>query len=174
MLYDFMSYVAQTLEGYQERGISLEVTRKRVIEVINKCDVKFTHSVLVVSEAMIMIVNESIPELCYIKDFDSDYQVQRSVTLKQYKNKSHLSALNVKDIVVRNMTDNNPDLPTDYLRRGANAMQGLISSSKRKRNKIPITPLGLKKINSLDSPSEEDTEGSESASPAFDPTSPPY
>ena len=123
---------------------------------------------------MIMIVNESLPELCYIKDFDSDYQVQRSVTLEQYQTKSHLSALNVKDIVVRNMTDNNPDLPTDYLWRGANAMQGLISSSKRKRNKIPITPFGLKKINSLDSLSEEDTEGSESALPAFDPTSPPY
>ena len=47
-----------------------------------------------------------------------------------------MSALKVKDIVVRNMTDNNPDLPTDYLRRGANALQGIISSSKRKRNKI--------------------------------------
>ena len=45
---------------------------------------------------------------------------------------------------------------------------------KRKRNKIPITPLGLKEINNLDSLSEEDTEGSESTSPAFDPTSPPY
>ena len=50
-----------------------------------------------------------------------------------------ISALNVKDIVVRNMTDNDPDVPTLYLRRGANAMQGLISSTKRKRNKIPLT-----------------------------------
>ena len=53
MLYDFM---AQTLEGYQARGISLEVTRRQLIEVINKCDVKFTHSVGVVSRAMISIV----------------------------------------------------------------------------------------------------------------------
>ena len=174
MLYDFMSYAAQTLRAYQGQEISLEVTRQRIIGVINKCDVKFTLSVRVVSDAMIMIVNESLPELCYIKDFDSDYQVQRSITLDQYQAKSHLTALNVKDIVVRNMTDNNPNLPTDYLRRGANALQGIISSSKRKRNKIPITPLGLKKINSLDSLSEEDTEGSESESPAFDPTSPPY
>ena len=174
MLYDFMSYVAQTLEGYQARGISLEVTRRQLIEVINKCEVKFTLSVLVVSRAMISIVKESIPELSYIKDFDSDYQVQRSVTWEQYTTKSNLSALNVKDILVRNMTDNDPDVPTHYLRRGANAMQGIISSSKRKRNKIPITPLGLQKINDLDSLSEEDTEGSESASPAFDPTSPPY
>ena len=174
MLYDFMSYAAQTLRKYQGQEIPLEVTRQHIIDVINRCDVKFTLSVRVVSDAMIMIVNESLPELCYIKDFDSDYQVQRSITLDQYQAKSHLTALNVKDIVVRNMTDNDPNLPTDYLRRGANALQGIISSSKRKRNKIPITPLGLKKINSLDSLSEEDTEGSESASPAFDPTSPPY
>ena len=98
MLYDFMSYVAQTLEGYQERGISLEVTRRQIIEVINKCQEKFSLSVLVVSEAMIMIVKESLPELCYIKDFDSDYQIQRSVTWEQYKTKSNLSALNVKDM----------------------------------------------------------------------------
>ena len=100
MLYDFMSYVAQTLEGYQARGISLEVTRRQLIEVINKCEVKFTLSVLVVSRAMISIVKESIPELSYIKDFDSDYQVQRSVTWEQYTTKSNLSALNVKDILV--------------------------------------------------------------------------
>ena len=98
MLYDFMSYAAQTLEGYQERGISLEVTRSQIIEVINKCQEKFSLSVLVVSEAMIMIVKESLPELCYIKDFDSDYQIQRSVTWEQYKTKSNLSALNVKDM----------------------------------------------------------------------------
>ena len=65
-------------------------------------------------------------------------------------------------------------LLTDYLRRGANTLQGIISSSKRKRNKIPITPIGLQKINEMDSSSDENTEGSESASPAFDPTSPPY
>ena len=56
MLYDFMSYVAQTLEGYQARGVSLEVTRGHLIEVINKSDVKFKHSVGVVSRAMISIV----------------------------------------------------------------------------------------------------------------------
>ena len=72
------------------------------------------------------------------------------------------------------MLTNDSNAPTQYLRRGANSIKGLISSSERKRNRIPITSLGLKKINSLDSPSEEDTEGSESASLAFDPTSPPY
>ena len=45
-----------------------------------------------------------------------------------------------------------------------------IMNEKEKENKIPITPLGLKEINNLDSLSEEDTEGSESASPVFDPT----
>ena len=34
MYYDFMSYVAQTLECYQARGVSPEVTRGQLIEVI--------------------------------------------------------------------------------------------------------------------------------------------
>ena len=34
--------------------------------------------------------------------------------------------------------------------------------------------MGREKLNKEDSPSEEDTEGSESASPAFDPASPPF
>ena len=114
----------------------------------------------------------SIPELSYIKDFESDYQVQRSVTYEEYTNKYNLSALEVKDILVRNIP-NNLVVPTQFLRRGANALQGPISSSKRKRNKEAVTPHGLQKINEMDSSSDENTEGSESASPAFDPTSPP-
>ena len=82
---------------------------------------------------MIAIVLESIPELNYIKDFESDYQVQRSVTYEEYTNKYNLAALEVKDILVRNIP-NNLVVPTQFLRRGANALQGLISSSKRKRN----------------------------------------
>ena len=55
-----MSFVAQTLEEYQARGVSLEVTRGHLIEVINKCDVKFTHSVSVVSRTMISIVSRGM------------------------------------------------------------------------------------------------------------------
>ena len=72
------------------------------------------------------------------------------------------------------MLTNDPNVSSEHLRRGANLLQGLISSSKRKRNRIPIIPLGLQEINEMDSSSDEKTEGSESASPAFDPTSPPY
>ena len=154
MFYDFMSYVAQKLEGYLARGVSLKVTRGHLIEVIKKCDVRFKHSVSVVSRGMIAIVMESIPELNYIKEFDSDYQVQRSVTWEEYTNKKNLTALDVKEILVENMTNNNPYVPTQFLRRGANALQGLISSSKRKRNKVPITPLELQKINEMDSSSD--------------------
>ena len=65
--------------------------------------------------------------------------------------------------------------PNDlYLRRGEKQLQGLISNSKRKRNRLPISPLGLKRITEEGSPSaEENTEGSESESPAYSPTSPP-
>ena len=48
-------------------------------------------------------------------------------------------------------------MPTQFLRRGANALQGLISSSKRKRNKVAVTPHGLQKINEMDSSSDENT-----------------
>ena len=123
---------------------------------------------------MFSIVKESIPELNYIKDFNSDFQVQRSVTWEEYTNKKNLSALDVKDILVDNMNANDPYVPTQLLRRGANALQGLISSSKRKRNRIPVTPRGLQKIYEMESSSDEYTESSESASPAFDPTSLPY
>ena len=72
------------------------------------------------------------------------------------------------------MLINDSNISSEYLRRGANSLQGLRSSSKRKKNRIPVTLLGLKKINNMDNSSDEYTEGSESASPAFDPTSPPY
>ena len=80
MYYDFMSYVAQTLQGYFEQGVALSVTRRNLIEVIKKCDESFVLSVELVSRGMIAIVRESLPELCYIKDFNSDFQVQRSIT----------------------------------------------------------------------------------------------
>ena len=72
------------------------------------------------------------------------------------------------------MFTNDPNIPREHLRRGTNSIQGLISSSKRKRNRIPVTPRGLQKINEMESSSDEYTESSESASPAFDPTSLPY
>ena len=80
MYYDFMSYVAQQLQGYLEKGVALVVTRRNLIEVLKQCDDNFRLSVEQVSRGMIAIVKESLPELTYIKDFNSDYQVQRSVT----------------------------------------------------------------------------------------------
>ena len=44
------SYVAQTLKSYQARGVSLEVTRGHLIEVIKKCDARFKQSMSVVLE----------------------------------------------------------------------------------------------------------------------------
>ena len=174
MYYDFVSYVAQTLQGYFESGVDLSVTRRNLIEVIKKCDENYVLSVDLVTRGMIDIVRESLPEFCNIKDFNSDFQVQRSITWVDYTNRKHLTQLDFKEKLVDNMETNDPKIPEHYLRRGANAIQGLISSSKRKRNKIPITPHGIQKINEKDSSSDENTEGSETASPAFDPTSPPY
>ena len=88
--------------------------------------------------------------------------------------KKNLNAVQVKELLVDNMETNNTNPHASHLRRGANAIQGLESNFKRRRNRIPRTPIGLEKLNKEDSPSEEDTEGSDSESPAFDPTSPPY
>ena len=123
---------------------------------------------------MIAIVRESLPELSYIKDYNSDFQVQRSITLDDYTNKKNVTAVDIKESLVGQMPTNDPTIPSNHLQRGANAIQGLISSSKRQKNRIPVTPRGLQKVNEMESSSDDNTEGSESASAAFDPTSPPY
>ena len=54
----------------------------------------------------------------------------------------------------------------------SNVLQGLISNKKRRLNRIPRTPVGLKKILEGIPGDEENTEGSDSESPAFNPTTP--
>ena len=179
MYYDFMSYVAQQLGGDLETGAKLNEGQKKLMDVIIKCDKEFRYSNWMVSNGMIAIVKVSYPEPKYIKDIESYYQVQRSVTWSDYtSNKKNLSAIRYKELLVQHMTTNDSDTFIDpvasHLRRGANAIQGLISSSKRKRNRVQIFPLGLQMVNEMDSSSDDHTEGSESASPAFHPTSPPY
>ena len=83
--------------------------------------------------------------------------------------------VNVTEILVDNMKTNDVNPNVSYMRRGATEIQNMLSEYKRKRNREPTTPAGLKLLNKKDSPSdEENTEGSDSESPAFDPTSPPY
>ena len=91
MYYDFMSYVALTLQGYFESGVDMSVTIRNLIEVIKKCDENYVLSVDLVTRGMIAIVRESLPELCNIKDFNSDFQVQRSITWAEYTNRKHLT-----------------------------------------------------------------------------------
>ena len=45
-----------------------------------------------------------------------------------------------------NLEPNNFDPSASYLRRGANAIQGMENTFERERNRVPITPLGLKKF----------------------------
>ena len=172
MYFDFMSYVAQQLGFYHDEETSLDKCTKNLIEVIIKCSEKFDASHWVVNSGMCAIVTESYPEPRYIKDKDSDCQSQKSVRWSEYINKD-LNAVLVKELLVDNMGTNDTNPHASHLRRGANAIQGLKSNFKRKRKWIPRTPLGLQKLNEVDSPSGEDTWGSESASPAYNPTSPP-
>ena len=70
------------------------------------------------------------------------------------------------------MESNDFDPNDSDLRRGDNVIQSLISNKKRKRNRRPMTPLGLKRILEGSPNAEENTEGSDNDSPAYNPTSP--
>ena len=71
------------------------------------------------------------------------------------------------------MESNDFDLNDSDLRRGDNVIQGLISNKKRRMNRTPLTPLGLKRILEGSHGTEDNIEGSDSDSPAYNPTSPP-
>ena len=68
------------------------------------------------------------------------------------------------------MESNDFDPNDPVLRRGSNVLQGLMSNKKRRLNRIPRTPVGLKKILEGIPGDEDNTEGSDSNSPAFNPT----
>ena len=117
---------------------------------------------------MIAIANESYPEPGYIKDGNSDYQVQKTVIWT----KEMGDIEDGKDKLVDRMESNDFDPNDSDLRRGSNVLQGLMSTRKRKLNRIPRTPVGLQKILEGIPGDEENTEGSDSVSPAFNPTTP--
>ena len=49
MYYDFMSYVAQQLQGYLEKGVALVVTRRNLIEVVRQSNIQLTAGITVVT-----------------------------------------------------------------------------------------------------------------------------
>ena len=83
------------------------------------------------------------------------------------------NVVHTKEKLVDEMESNDFDPNDSDLRRGDNVIQGLISNKKRERNRTPITPLGFKRILEGSPGDEENTEGSDSDSPAYNPTSPP-
>ena len=168
MYYDFMSYVAQNLRAMYEQGKSIGEGRDTIKEVIVECASRFTLSKKEVVMTMIAIVNESYPEPAYIKDGNSDYQVQKPVIWT----KEMGDIEDVKDKLVDRMETNDFDPNDADLQRGRNVLQGMVSNRKRKWNRIPRTPEGLQKILEGIPGVEENTEGSDSVSPAFNPTTP--
>ena len=77
-----------------------------------------------------------------MKDGNSDYQAQKTVIwTSQMGNLEH-----TKEKLVDEMDPNDFDPNDPFLRRGSNLIQGLISNKKRRLNRTPRTPLGLKKI----------------------------
>ena len=68
MYYDFMSYVAQRLRSFHEKGKSLQDARTILTEVIIECARNFTLGNGAMIHGMYAIVNESYPEPRFIKD----------------------------------------------------------------------------------------------------------
>ena len=79
MYHDFMSYVAQKLSYYHEKGKTLQDGRTILTEVIIECAQNFILSYSAMVSGMCAIVIESYPEPRFIKDGNSDYQAQKSV-----------------------------------------------------------------------------------------------
>ena len=168
MYYDFMSYVAQELRSLYRKGKSIIEGRLIIKEVINECSRQFILSQEELVISMCAIVNESYPEPMCVKDGKSDYQAQKTVIwTSQMGNVKDTKEKLVDEMVSNVMSPNHP-----FLRRGCNATQGLVSNNKRKRNRTPRTPLGLKMILEGTYDDENNTEGSDSDSPAFNPTTP--
>ena len=169
MNYDFISYVAQKLCYYNEKGKTSQDGRTILTELIIQCAQNFILSNEAMVSGICAIVIESYPEPRFIKDGNSDYQAQKSVIWTSQMGDS----VQIKEELVEKIESNDVDPNDSSLRRGENAIQCLMSNYKRKRNGKPITPLGLKKILKGSPGDEEKTEGSDSDSPAYNPTSPP-
>ena len=155
--------VLSTKKGKQEG-------RTVITEVIIECAQNFTLSKSAMISGMYAIVIESYPEPRFIKDGNSDYQAQRSVIWTSQMG----NLVQIKKELVEKMETKDFDPNDSALRSGENAIQCLMSNNKRKRNRLPRTPLRLKGITEEGSPGDEgNTEGSDSDSPAYNPTSPP-
>ena len=168
MYYDFMSYAAQELRSLYRKGKSIIEGIIIIKEVINECSRKFIHSQEELAISMCAIVNESYPEPKCIKDGKSDYQAQKTVIWTSQMGNIE----DTKDKLVDKMESNELHLNHPFLRRGCHATQGLVSNKKRMMNRTPRPPLGLKMILEGIPGDENNTEGSDSNSPAFNTTTP--
>ena len=134
-----------------------KVGRIVLTEVITECAGYFNLSNSALIHGMCAIVNESYPEPLFIKYGNSNYQAQKSfIWTGQMGVESPPDVVQLNKVLVANMETNDFDPNDSYLRRGENAIQGMISIVKRKRNRVPISPLGLKKISEKGSPSDEE------------------
>ena len=117
MYFDFMSYVAQRLGCYHDRGITLDQGRESPIKVIMECNQRFSRSLDEVSNGMCAMVKESYPEPRYIKDENLDYQALKSVTWSGYTGrKNTLTVVKLKEILVDKMATNVSNQYADHLR----------------------------------------------------------
>ena len=117
MYFDFMSYVAQRLGCYHDRGITLDQGRESPIKVIMECNQRFSRSFDEVSNGMCAMVKESYPEPRYIKDENLDYQALKSVTWSGYTGrKNTLTVVKLKEILVDKMATNVSNQYADHLR----------------------------------------------------------
>ena len=159
-----MSYAAQELRSLYRKGKSIIEGRIIIKEVINECSRKFIHMAI----SMCAIVNESYPEPMCTEDGKSDYQAQKTVIWTSQMGDIE----DTKDKLVDKMESHELHPNDPFLRRGSNVLQGLVSNKKRMMNRTPRTPIWLKMILEGIPGDEDNTKGSDSNSPAFNPTTP--
>ena len=127
------------------------------------------------------IIAESYPATHFIKDTKSDFQVMKLLTWNDFMAAENPANINeLRQILVDNIEPNEYEPESRQLRRGENMIQGMISTNKRRRNLVPQSPPKSQRPVSIQDSvineqisAEENTEGSESESPAYNPTSPP-
>ena len=139
MYFDFMSHIAQQLEKYKNHGQSLKSARLILCEVVNVCQRFQRHHTQVMKQVMLAIIAESYPTIHFVKDYTSDFQVRKAMSWEDFMTGEKVPNIEqLRQILVNKIEPNELDTDPNFLRRGDNMIQRIISNKKRRQNLEPI------------------------------------
>ena len=178
MYFDFMSHIAQQLERYKNHGQTLKSARAILCEVVNVCQRFQRHNTEVIKDVLLAIIAESYPSTHLVKAYTSDFKVRTAMIWEDFMTGENVPNIEqLRQILVNKIEPNEMETDPQFLRRGDNMIQRMISNKKRRQN---LEPIAFPKITrgsegtiheQLDA--ENQSESSDEDSPAFNPTSPP-